>query len=319
MSDSGLQLLDLPAMLEAVRHALIPTLGAELMIDLSLPVAGQLQDHLQEPSGPAVIVSLGYGAGPERPAPWLWLDAAFASNLVDRALGGRGQLGIATAAALLSDAECGVLAYLAARTARGFEGLWIRDVYATRDTPPKAQIVWPVSLRFHGGYGIARLGWHASSVNAALPAQIGWLDNLGNEDLRALDIGDVLIDDGVHGLPLSTTTRGLAACGVMRVQGLAETLSVVVDGSVLHGRRGERVKTRPGELFVVLHDLHLPVCDIATLACGGHTVIPAKQTAHVQLRRGEAQIAQGELVQIGSAIGVRILTLNTASALTASE
>ncbi len=308
MNDDAPAPLDLAPLLTELRKALLPTLGAELTLELALPMLALAPDATQreERASPAAIVSLGVGPRPDAEMPWLWLDAALATNLVDRALGGRGQLGVATTAALPSDAECGVLAYLAARAVRGFECLWVRDVYATDAAAPQASVIWPVSLRWQGGTGVARFGCGAAWSMSAVSVQIGWLNSVSPRDRDTLEVGDVLTCEDA---PLSVTTQGLATSGVMRMAGVADTLRVVIDGAQLHGVRAERSKTRPDELFVVMHDLTLSIIDIAKLAGGGCITVPNGKPAHVSLRQGERTIAGGELVQVGSAVGVRIQSL----------
>ena len=310
MIDLSPTLLDVGKLLATACNACLPTLGAELAIELSLPVVGDEPSARQERASPGVIVSLGFGPAPDAAAAWLWLDAAFASNLVDRALGGRGQLGIATATGLPSEAECGVLAYLAARSARAFESVWIRDVVASRDSPPSASIVWPLSVRWNGGSGVARLGLGASFNHALLSARIGWFDGLSEAALTALEVGDVLISDGVA---LSATTRGLAGSCLLHVRGLSDTLRVVLESNQLHGRRAERVKPRTDELFVELQALALSVADLARLTAGGEITLPPAQAAQVQLTRNEQPLAQGELVQVAGSIGVRICAISPSS------
>lgn len=299
--DTALGLLDLPAVVSRIREALVGLLGAELAIDLAWPTRRASEVR----KTPGVIVSFGAAPASEAHDGWLWLDGAFATNLVDRALGGRGQLGVATASSLPSDAECGVLAYLAARALRGFPGYWVRDVYATREAPPDADVIWPASLRWTHGAGVALLGWSSGALPQRMRVQVGWSDSLANADQRALEVGDVLSSDGVV---LSVTSHGLAGIGLARVAGLGERARVVLDGETLHGRTG-RNKAQVDDVFVVLHDSLVDIATLMSLGEEGRTSLRLDRSLRVLLTRGEERIAEGELVRMGTRVGVHITAL----------
>ncbi len=250
MTDRQPATLDLPHVQALVRDALTSVLGDALSIELGFPHCHDDGRLRNAGPAPAALVALALTPAAPSGGPWLWLTAALAADAVDRALGGDGHVGVASSAALLSDEECGVLAYLAAKAARPFPGLWVRDVIATTEPPPRAALVWPITLRWEGGSGNAFLGWPPVAPTPRAPCQIGWYDGLSVADETALVVGDVLLSDEI---PVSLTTEGLSGHGVLRANGLADTLQVALDGTRLEGHRSERRAARSEGVFVVLH------------------------------------------------------------------
>ena len=310
MNDASPSTLDVSSLLAAARLALTCVLGAEASLALSFPVPATNKLAPIEQPAAGVIISLGMGPSPDNASAWLWLDAAFAVNLVDLALGGRGQVGTATASNLPSDAECGVLAYLAARALRAFEGVWVRDVSATRAALPPAAVVWPATVSFPFGAGIARLGCSNELSEAHLTVQLGWLDSLRSSDASALAQGDVLLNDE---LALSVTTQGLCGPCALWLECSHEVLHAKLDGNSLQGAKVERGRPSRDRLEIVWQSLTMSVSELAGLAARGSAKLPARSDTNVQLHHESKELARAELVRVGNSVGLRIRALGPAS------
>lgn len=300
MPESPLALLDLAGLCSLVQRGLTPLLGQAVSLEVGHPLRAPAIGT--QARTPVAIVSLGIRhSGAPREAT-LTLDAAFATNLVDRALGGRGQLGLATAGALPSEAECGVLAYLAAKLSKSFDGLWIRDTYASPHPPLSQGLSWPISVRWQEGSGVVWLDWPGAD-DTGLMCQLGWFDRMSDADLKALEPGDVLLSDS---WPLSLTTQGVAGPCALRAAGVHGTLHALLSGAELQVRRVERAPAIADSAFLVLSEAPMTCGQLAALAAGEVTRFPGAPVGPARLWHAQRERARGQWVRVDRQIGMRI-------------
>lgn len=300
MPESSLARLDLAGWCSLVQRGLTPLLGPGVSLEVGYPALAPT--HGIQARTPVAIVSLGIGhTGAPRQAT-LTLDAAFATNLVDRALGGRGQVGLAIESALPSEAECGVLAYLVAKLIKSFEGLWIRDTYASPHPPPSQGLTWPIGVRWEGGSGVLWLDW-PDAGDATLMCQLGWFDRMSDADLKALEPGDVLVSES---WPLSLTTQGVAGPCVVCAAGVHGILHALIDGVELQARRIERTPAIADSAFLVLSEAPVTCRQLAALASGEVVRLPGAPVGPARLWHAQRERARGEWVRVDRQIGMRI-------------
>lgn len=221
----------------------------------------------------------------------LLIPAEIAARWVDRALGSHGDSGLPSASGTLTDAECGVLAYLASRTCNAMGTFSVRDVR----TGPQldACVLWPLTIgRF--AFTCALAPWRAEAFSDRHLLTASVFDR-GPEAFHA---GEVWISDRWN---LSTTSDGLAGEVQLSVAGCVGDLSAVYTAGRVHAHAPS--PAREG-VEVVLARAEVRFIDLATIAAGEpFPLAPAQQ---VTLRRGEDTVARGELVSWRGAVGVRI-------------
>ncbi len=300
MSESSTPALDLAEVCSLVKRGLTPLLGAELSVELGYPaIAATSKTRAQIP---VAIISLGIGHTTTPSEATLVLDAALATNLVDRSLSGRGKLGIATAAALPSEAECGVLAYLTAKLIKPFDGLWVRNVFALNEAPAGQGVTWPIALRWQDGAGVAWLDWpreHGRTV----PCELGWFDRLSERDLADLAVGDVLISDRCS---LSLTTEGVSGPCLLRANGVHAVLHALLDGAQLRSHRVERAPPRVQGAFLVLSEARVTCHALAAISSSEGATWPGPPIGPARLVCDDRERARGTWVRVDGCIGMRI-------------
>ncbi|HEY6878897.1 MAG TPA: hypothetical protein VI299_12795 [Polyangiales bacterium] len=221
----------------------------------------------------------------------LSLPAEIAARWVDRALGGHGDSGLASASGTLSDAECGVLAYLASRTCKDLGTLSVRDVRT--GSPPDTSVLWPIKLA-GVTFACALAPWRAEALPGRHLLSASVFDH-GPEAFRA---GEVWISDHWN---LSTTSDGLAGEVQLASAGCATTLDAIYTRGRVHAHAPGPARNG---IEVVLASAEVRFIDLATIAAG--EPFPLAPAQKVMLRRGPDTVAHGELVTWRGAVGVRI-------------
>lgn len=233
------------------------------------------------------------------------LHAESATRLVERILGGSASSAVPSAIGAPSEAECGVLAYAAARLCAAHPSAFVvRDVRAAPPphTLPEALVLWPLSLRsaFASLEGLLLLSPAlAASTPTCHAIELLLRDSL--EDDAPLTPGDVLTSDR---WTLTDTTEGLAGPVNVRVAGTATELSAQLARGALTAT-GPAPTPRPDEVTLVLATRALSFSDLASLASGSSCGV-AVGAQPARLCRGSSLLAEGELVVHRGALGLRV-------------
>ncbi len=327
---SVLTLLRAPALLDTFRalfdqELLRPTLGWPRL------VSAAHQDGWLRASD--VLVELAHSPAREPLELGIVLHAESATRLVDCVLGGPGSSALASAAGQPSEAECGVLAYAAARLCAAQERSFIvRDVRCWGSQSLGTDdpfLLWPLSLRTSLGPASARgsarnaADAHSSAreqgIEAALLLSPGLAaacedrhelevlarDFAAPDALIALALDDILVSDA---WTLTATTEGLAGEVTLAVVGSEGGWSArLADGRVYARTASGPVRPDQAELVLARHPANL--LQLAQLASGAPRSIPELGRGKVSLRSAGRTLAQGELVSWRGALGIRITAL----------
>jgi hypothetical protein len=233
--------------------------------------------------------------------------------LADRLLGGSSTLseGAGTGAPL--PAELGAVAYLWARLAAATETGWLlhdaqldatlpRDAAAVRGADLEDLVRWPVAVHTELGPLALQVAAPRHAIScSAFSAELVLADDAPTRtELRA---GDVVL---AAGAALSLLGSGLCGPLTLRVAGLADEVAVRVgDGKVrglhLHARR-----PRAHELVVAARQLDGGAL-VGLLGPGLHW--PLQGEAPALLRVEGRTVAEGELVWLRGALGMRVTRL----------
>ena len=238
----------------------------------------------------------------------LLLHTQSATRVIERVLGAPVSSAMPSLSGAPSDAECGVLAYAAARiiASRPLPFV-VRDV---RVDPlagplPESLMLWPLALETSFGKLDGMLLCSralASGVRGIHSIEVLVRDAPDRGQPFTASVGDVWISDRWL---LTDTTEGLAGSVLLGTPGAATELHARLAGPQLVAT-GPAPTTAPDQLELVLAQLPLPLSALADLVAGlPQAITPIAATA-VQLRRGAAMLAEGELVTYRGAVGVRI-------------
>ena len=259
----------------------------------------------------------------------LSLTADSAARLIDALLGGRPASSMASAAGRPSDAECGVLAYGAARLlasrsdnaaaarsralGRASEEWLVRDVRPAEQEVGRVSggIVWPLALRSSLGTLEASV-WLSEAWVAAQPRQhtlsLTLAERVDSETLAQLAVGDVWLSEDST---LTLTSEGLTGPVLLAVAGC----DAVLPGRLARGKVRTALAqpppavaspTEPIELVISTRDTSL--LELARLASGGTLAVDASGRAPAAiLHRGDV-IATGELISWRGALGIRVVS-----------
>lgn len=191
---------------------------------------------------------------------FLALPVDQAAGLLDRILGGSGRSGVPGAAGALSDAECGVLAHLAAQACSAYsDALAVRDVFCADAGKLRALCadgaIWPLRIAASPARDAGRadppardqareeagdlvldvkalFGAADDCPAGCYPLTVSMLDELAPETLAALEVGDLLVSET---WPLTLTARGLEGMVALSVAGISEHATAVLCGPRLAG------------------------------------------------------------------------------------
>lgn len=240
------------------------------------------------------------------------LHAESGTRLVDRLLGAPTSTGVASASGAPTEAECGLLAYAAARLCVARQsGLIVRDVRRVGAQAPLDSgelVVWPLSVMSSFG------ALHASLL--LTPPVLGCLGLFGNLELSLRDraeptaISELALDDLLVSdeWTLTNTTEGLAGEVVLSTPGTSSAFAARLSRGQVRVRHPVE-KTRDGAVELVLARRQVPVLELAGVAAGKPLQFAPLPEELVALYRGGELLAEGELIVHRGAIGMRITRL----------
>jgi hypothetical protein len=294
--------------IQTLTRELRTRLDPQLSLELAWPSRRNMPPRADHASARGCVIELGLGPDPTASTPSLWLDAGVAGALIDRALGGPGHPGLATLAAAPSDAELGVLAYLAARCAKALPPLWVHDV---RTGPPACDdgaYILPCTVSFSQGRGVAQLTLppHLAAPASNLLLRVGVADVLDAEDLACLEPGDLLQGPS---LQLLVTSAGLCGPCALQVPGLG-IFEGLLDGT--RARLRSSVRLSSPSTFVELTRRSVSLTELCDLGASGSIDVPPIE-APLRLFREGQEHAACRLVRRGGELALRIEALTPSS------
>jgi hypothetical protein len=282
-------------------------------------------------SGPQLLCTFSNASRLDAPGCYVALPVDQAVALADLCLGGEGRAGVACAAGAPDEAECGVLAYLAARCVRICAApLQLRDVAAhpARELAswPDAMLLWPLRIKLG-----TRLELELALLMAAdsplaqqpLRARLVLGDEVDPAALAALQPHDLLLCESWPG---QLTSQGLSGALELRVEALPRSLPVALEGGRIRAlrdsqadgrglagpcpdvRASARGRAARNDAELVLSELELSLADLAQLT-GGQAGLAAPLLEHAYVTLAGEPRAHGRLVRYGGAIALEVLGL----------
>jgi hypothetical protein len=270
----------------------------------------------------------------------LSLSADSAARLVDALLGARVPSSLASAAGGMSEAECGVLAYAAARLLASHaetqpaDTPWlVRDVRSIKSRDGLSQLafspapassgsgapdlVWPLSIESSMGK-LDVLLWLRSAWLVEQQTRV-WLElsvreTVDRELLEQLKLEDVLLFEAAS---LTLTSEGLAGPVELSVLGAKTRASARLSRASLrvqHFHLGaDEVGPTPAPerptLELVLSARSIGLLQLAQLASGQPLATPELDQGAALLRHAGHDLARGELVSWRGTLGLRVTQL----------
>lgn len=261
-------------------------------------------------SGPHVVLTLSDDTHFERLSALVALPAGQALALVDRCLGGPGTASAVSMATAPTEAECGVLAYLAARCVRiCAPTLRLRDVTVERHLPTHGwaahAVLWPMRVVLGAQLEleltlILSEGWPLLARETT--ARLVISDELEAGLLDGLHSGDLLLLDG---WPCTFTAQGLSGILELTAEGYSEPLRVALEGEALRALPSPSARARTTPARLVVHAMRLSFRELAALCSAERSwCVPALQRAELEVDGQPA--ASGELVRYGGALALRV-------------
>jgi hypothetical protein len=260
-------------------------------------------------SGPRILCTFSHASDGEQPLVHLALPVDQAVALVDLCLGGSGKPSVPCQAGAPTDAECGVLAYLAARCVRiCAPELLLRDVATRRAAElsswPDGAWLWPLrlvlgSLELELGLIV---GAGAPLSQRTLRAELVIRDELEPSALAALAAGDLLLCEEWPG---QFTHRGLSGTCELSVPALAAGLRVALEAGQVRALREGSPARGPGRARLVLADIDATLYQLAQLA-SGQCALPVTALPRARLELDGAHVASGRLVRYGGALALEV-------------
>lgn len=264
--------------------------------------------------GPHLVCTLAHANDLDAGLTWLTLPVDQAVALADLCLGGSGIPSVACRAGTPSDAECGVLAYLAARCVRVCApALRLRDVDAR---PASALVDWPADswlwpLRVTVGgvtLDLTLLSHNASALSLRpVSAQLCVADDLEPAAMTGLAPGDLLVCEAS---PVQYTHAGLSGTLQLVAAELQASLCVALEAGqirALHTPPGTAHRTRAR---VVLAEAQANMLSLAQLA-SGQRPLTVTQAVPARIELDGAPLASGKLVRHGGALGLEVEALSS--------
>lgn len=248
-------------------------------------------------NGPHVRIKLGRGAQFDATFCEVALPAEQAVELVDRILGGTGRGLSASKAGAPSQAECGVLAYFAARCLRASGAdLRVQDVTLepiALDGPEA--VLWPIRIGAGDDFQLAlKIVFlsRADCPETGLSARLALVDVLPDTQLDALRPGDLLLGEAWS---LHSTAGGLSGRLELCVAGSAERALIALEGGTLQRVEGMPPVRNAQSAELMVAELTLGFAELAQLLGAGRIACPALERAQLELR-GRV-VARGRLVR----------------------
>jgi hypothetical protein len=230
-----------------------------------------------------------------------------ALDLVDRVLGGNGRSTLPGRAGLPSDAECGVLAYLAARCVRACDAdLRVQDVRCEprARTSDATALLWPLRVTAEDDLKLdikLIFADAASYPRAPVAARLALIDQLDEAALQALEVGDLLVSDDWS---LYATSSGMSGLLELCIAGSDERALVSLEGDALRlvPRMPRARKGHTAEL--VLARLPLSIADLAQLMDGAS--LPCPPLAYAALETQGREVARGRLMRFRGQLALEV-------------
>lgn len=269
---------------------------------IGLPRRALAEVRTRWPGGPHVRIKLGRGAQFDATFCEVALPVEQAVELVDRILGGTGRGLSASSVGAPSQAECGVLAYFAARCLRAVGAdLRVQDVTLEAVALERNDtVLWPIRIAANDDFKLdLKLVFlsRADCPEAPLSAQLTLVDVVTESELVGLAAGDLLLSDAWS---LHCTTAGMSGLLELCVAGSAERALVTLEADTLrHAEGAPAVRTeRAAELIVA--ELTLGFAELAELLGEGRIRCPPLERGSLALRgnvvaRGRLRRYRGQL------------------------
>jgi hypothetical protein len=292
-----------PAVTEFVRRSLSIR---ELACVVGLPRRVSAHVLARWPSGPHVRVRLGRGAQFDATSCEVALPGEQAVELVDRILGGTGRGLAASKAGLPSAAECGVLAYFAARCIRACGAdLRVQDVSSEPLSLAGPQaVLWPIRVAASDDLKLDLKLVFPSIADCPQPwlsARLALADTLPEAQLAGLCAGDLLLGDAWS---LHSTTAGLSGLLELSVPGSAERAQIALEGSVLRHTRGALTARTSQTAELVIAELKLSFAELSELL--GEGCFPCPRLGQASLEMRGSVVARGRLVRFLGQLALEI-------------
>lgn len=254
---------------------------------------------------PHVRITLASGADFDGTFCEVALPPEQAVELVDRVLGGSGRAAVPGKVGLPTAAECGVLAYFAARCARACGAdLRVQDVSCESSPVDAAEaVVWPLRLSAGDALQLDLKLIFASRARCprdALSARIALVDTLERE--LTLKPGDLLVSDQ---WALHATSAGPSGLLELSVAGSSERALLVLEGGILRLAQGEPRPPHGHSAELVIATFVVSFTQLAELLDGAGLEGPPLAEAATLLRRGR-QIARGRLVRFQGQLALEV-------------
>ncbi len=254
---------------------------------------------------PHVRITLASGADFDGTFCEIALPPEQAVELVDRVLGGSGRAAVPGKVGLPTAAECGVLAYFAARCARACEAdLRIQDVCCEGGLPDPAEaVVWPLRISAGDAFELDLKLIFVSRTRCpqdTLSARIALVDTLEGE--LALEPGDLLTSDR---WALHATSAGPSGLLELSVAGSSERALLVLDGGTLRVAQGEPRPPHSNAAELAIATFGVSFAQLAELLDGEGLACPPLAEATL-LRRGRL-VARGRLVRFQGQLALEVV------------
>jgi hypothetical protein len=259
-------------------------------------------------SGPHVSVKLASGAQFDALFCEIALPAEQAVELSDRVLGGgTGRAPLPSKLGLPSAAECGVLAYFAARCVRECGAdLRVQDV-AQLELPALAgdAVLWPVRLRAGDDIKLdLKLLFPdpARCPRAKVSARLSLTDALREADLQGLEPGDLLTGDGWS---LHDTLAGPSGLLDLAVVGSSERVSLSLERNALRLASCDTPREARDTAELIIAELTLEFSQLALLLDGESVPCPALDQG--RLVANGRTLARGRLVHFRGQLALEVV------------
>lgn len=295
-----------PALLELLRSSLQVR---EIGCAFGLPRRLSARVSQRWLGAPHVRIALGSRARFDAAACEIAMPPEQAVAIVDRVLGGNGRASVPGKVGMPTPAECGVLAYFAARCARSCDvDLRVQDVRCDiKVVDPPESVVWPLRLTTGNAVELdLKLIFpsRAACPPGTLSARIALVDTL--EEQPVLEAGDLLVSD--H-WAMHATSSGPSGLLELSVAGSSERALLALESGAL--RLAQREPRPPNgntaELAVATFGLSFE--QLAGLLDGESMPCP-ELTEATLLRRGRL-VARGRLVRFQGQLALEVASVGS--------
>lgn len=264
-------------------------------------------------SGPHVLVALTRTTSFDALTGFVAVPVEQALAVVDRALGGPGQGYQAGPSGAPNEAECGVLAYLAARCVQlcapdlRVSDVGVRPAGALLQALEEA-LLWPLQVTLADALRIDLKVVFATGAQATKEThlvRLGLRESSSELALRDVRPGDLLVFDGV---PFTLTARGPCAMLELEAEGFEERIAIAVTGTALSARLGSGMRQRPEEnsVTVVIHECRLALDQLAQLCAGMPFSFSDLWNGSAQLVTRGRCVADGTLVRYAGSLALLV-------------